>query len=94
MHESIASGLTYALDFEPVCKCGGRATHYLEIHAVDYCTTAKRTWVELLCAACLGRSVAQVANIVADGEEWCSSCGTPLLTLSDIIVTAQPIDKG
>lgn len=76
-----------------MCKCGSHATHFLEIHAVDYCTESRPTWTTLLCAPCLGRSVAQVANIVGDGAEWCSTCGIHLVTLGDIIVTVNPIDN-
>lgn len=84
---------TWVEDFDPRCKCGNIATHYLEVHAVDYCTPDKPTWIKLICKPCIGTEVVRVANIVADGEEWCSSCDTPLVTLGDIIVSLTPIDN-
>lgn len=58
---------------------------------MGHCTEDRPTWVDPLCSSCIGRSVAHAANIVADGEEQCATCGLTLVTLSDIIVTLCPI---
>lgn len=89
----LPSGPTYVLDFAPMCKCGNQATHYLEVHAVDHCTEDKPTWVKLICKACVSTEVLRVASIVADGEEWCSTCGLSLVNLGDLIVSLVPIDN-
>lgn len=84
---------TFVEDFDAMCKCGNRATHILTVHAVDYCTEERPEWVKFICRPCIGTEVARAANIVADGEEWCSSCGVPLINLSDIIVRLIPLDN-
>jgi hypothetical protein len=58
---------------------------------VGYCTGARPTWIKLICKACVSTEVLRVAEIVADGEEWCPSCDLPLVTISDIIVSLCPI---
>lgn len=95
MTDRLTSGETYVCDFDPMCKCGNHAVHFLEIHAVDYCTELRPTWISLLCPACLGRDIARAAKVLSHGEVWCSTCGTTLVTLSDIIVTVSPlIERG
>ena len=90
----LASGPTFVTDFDPMCKCGNHATHILTVHAVDYCTEDRPEWVKFICKPCIGNEVVRAATIVADGEEWCSSCGLILVTLSDIIVRLSPIPEG
>lgn len=89
----LASGPTFVTDFNPMCKCGNHATHILTVHAVDYCTEERPEWVKFICKPCIGTEVSRAAEIVAEGEEWCSSCGVPLVSLSDIIVRLISLDN-
>lgn len=76
----------------PLCKCSAPATHWLEIHYVDYCTSQRPTLGSFLCDDCMGRDLERARLIAADGAEWCSSCGLTIDSLCAIIVRQCPLE--
>lgn len=85
---------TFVIDPGVKCKCGNHATHLVEIHAIDVCTTDAPTLTEFMCNCCLTKLYALVATLLEpapSGVNWCSSCMKPFNNLSDIVLLLEPI---
>lgn len=81
------------LDPGVLCHCGNNATHMIELHAVDYCTPARRTATEFRCNDCLERAYRLVGELLSLPNNWCSTCMVTFTEVSDVIITMVPIPR-
>ena len=84
---------TFVLDPPVLCRCGNRATHMLEVHAVDCCTSERPTRASFLCKVCLTENVSRVSDILFGESLRCKTCGLTMMTIADMIVRSCPLEK-
>lgn len=94
---SIKRAVEEQLGFAPQCDCGNAAVVAYQAHPVDACGGATAPAdVVLVCGACLRNKLHGVQERLLLGHlgvkpSECEQCGLTIVTLSDIIVTLQPL---
>ena len=91
-YKVLRTASTFVLDWEPLCKCGNVAVHFIEIHAVGCCTPDYPTRSTLFCEKCSMNSIDKAFRLVGD-EALCPSCEMPFVTVSDLVVKVAPLTK-
>lgn len=88
--KQLRSGPTFVTDFDPKCFCGNYATHFVSMHAVDYCTPEEPTRDTFKCNICLAKMY-ELAHELIEGGCFCASCYLTFDSLCSIIVTLYPL---